>query len=222
MKSISTSILLSAFIGVAMTANTLADTWANLQTVGNYLLAESYPWEACTSFDSVDSSCSNWKIYEGVILGLQSNSDDTSHSCVTSFSSFTGEIDKVPNYLVTIAATPDGSFKNIFGDAWYQQPQSYIRLIKKVNDISLLFLSVSNNCSFNNILISLGRTLNSFSGVFNTAVTGFVYFLSWDADLQTMVDGVTNDDPTAVGKIIGYIFQKIFNAAVPEVTYGDY
>jgi len=196
--------------------------WTDIQTVGTYIYTQAYPWVDCADFSSVASTCSDWTLYQGVILGLQSDSSDTSHSCVTSFGSLTSEVDKVPNYLITIASTPDGSFKNIFGDAWYQQPQSYIRLLKKVNDISLLFLSVSNSCSFDNILISLGRTLNSFSGVFNTLVTGFVYFLSWDADLQTMVSGASSDDPSAVGKVIGYIFQKIFNAAVPEVTYGDY
>ena len=95
-----------------------------------------------------------------------------------------------------------------------------------------------SKCYFDDIVIAIGRTINSFSGGFNTLTTLGVYFINLlnlsdsSNDLVKMiiyfdgqVDPVIAADPDAsklVGKVLGKILKKILNVQVPEVKYSKY
>lgn len=87
------------------------------------------------------------------------------------------------------------------------------------------------------MLIAVGRTVNSFSGGFNTMTTLAVYafnLLNLDDpsnDINKMI-AITAETETAtntadvkarrVGIVLGKIFTKIFNVQVPDVQYQVY
>lgn len=78
-------------------------------------------------------------------------------------------------------------------------------------------------CYFDDVLIAMGRVLNSFSGLFSTATSFAVYGFN-QADLKTGTDIVNAYNaatgtpvPKDLGKILGKIFTLIFNVQVPAV-----
>jgi hypothetical protein len=90
-----------------------------------------------------------------------------------------------------------------------------------------------SKCYLDDLLIAVGRTVNSFSGGFNTMTTTAVYafnlldMTNTDNDLTKMMmfyDGTTTstNKPKDVGKVLGNIFTKIFNVQVPDVQYQVY
>lgn len=105
-----------------------------------------------------------------------------------------------------------------------------------------------SKCYLDDLIIAVGRTVNSFSGGFNTAATvviqGFQIFTfngevasanETDADYanytyglklvrlieDTELPAVTNN-AVEFGKILGKIFTKFFNVQVPDVQYQSY
>ena len=89
------------------------------------------------------------------------------------------------------------------------------------------------------LLIAVGRTVNSFSGGFNTMTTLAVYafnLLNLDDPNNDIVVMLTTAEQStaapstwtdaskanAVGKTLGKIFTKIFNVQVPDVQYQVY
>ena len=105
-----------------------------------------------------------------------------------------------------------------------------------------------SKCYLDDLIIAVGRTVNSFSGGFNTAATvviqGFQIF-NFDGEVasgsetandyanypyglklvrlieNTELPAVTNN-AVEFGKILGKIFTKFFNVQVPDVQYQSY
>ena len=105
-----------------------------------------------------------------------------------------------------------------------------------------------SKCYLDDLIIAVGRTVNSFSGGFNTAATvviqGFQIFTftgevasanetvadyaNYPYGLKlvrliedTELPAVTNN-AIEFGKILGKIFTKFFNVQVPDVQYQSY
>lgn len=97
------------------------------------------------------------------------------------------------------------------------------------------------------MIIAVGRTINSFSGGFNTAATVFLQSLSifnFDGEVtsgetEENYDGYSyglkmlrliedtelpdvDNNVQEFGKILGKIFTKFFNVQVPDVQYQSY
>lgn len=105
-----------------------------------------------------------------------------------------------------------------------------------------------SKCYLDDLIIAVGRTVNSFSGGFNTAATvviqGFQIFTfngevasanetvadyanyTYGLKLVRLIEdtelpAVTNN-AVEFGKILGKIFTKFFNVQVPDVQYQSY
>ena len=186
----------------------------------------------------------SWDIYEGLVLGLQQNPNNTAHQCFQSFELLKDNIQKMPDYLTAISNTSSAEnsiVTTLTNNPWYQ-PNTYFKLLKRGQEIGTLFFTLYDKCYLDDLLIAVGRTVNSFSGGFNTMTTLAVYLfnlLNLDDptnDITNMLtiskwgntaSGVTpviNDDTksTEVGKVLGKIFTKIFNVQVPDVQYNVY
>lgn len=97
------------------------------------------------------------------------------------------------------------------------------------------------------MIIAVGRTINSFSGGFNTAATVFLQSLnifnfdgevtsgetadnyagySYGLKMLRLIEDTENPAVTnnalEFGKILGNIFTKFFNVQVPDVQYQSY
>jgi hypothetical protein len=117
--------------------------------------------------------------------------------------------------------------------------------IKLRTSITYLYYS---KCYLEDLIIAFGRTINSFSGGFNTAATvviqGFQIFsldgevaaaTETDADyakysyglkMIRLVDDTerpnVTDNAIEFGKLLGKVFTKFFNVQVPDVQYQSY
>jgi hypothetical protein len=148
----------------------------------------------------------------------------------------------MPDYIDAISNTKnnENSIVSVITDfAWFQ-PNTYFKLLKRGQELSTLFFDTYDKCYLDDLLIAVGRTVNSFSGGFNTMTTLAVYSFNLlnlsepTNDITMMLDKVdaaapssvttANKDATAraVGTILGKIFTKIFNVQVPDVQYQVY
>lgn len=88
--------------------------------------------------------------------------------------------------------------------------------------LSLTFIFLYSDCYLEDLLIGVGKTVDSFSGLFNTATTSGVYILnlldttSPTNDINLLNDAATNTNLKEFGKILGNIVTKIFNIQVPD------
>jgi hypothetical protein len=116
--------------------------------------------------------------------------------------------------------------------------------MRNLNNLTVFY----SKCYLDDLIIAVGRTVNSFSGGFNTLATvviqGFQIFTfngevasadETDADYanytyglklvrlieDTELPAVTNN-AVEFGKILGKIFTKFFNVQVPDVQYQSY
>ena len=109
--------------------------------------------------------------------------------------------------------------------------------MKRGQELSTLFFTLYDKCYFDDLMIAVGRTVNSFSGGFNTMTTLAVYSFNLlnlsdpNNDITMMLDIIDSVESTTnttdmkakkVGKILGKIFTKIFNVQVPDVQYQVY
>ena len=148
----------------------------------------------------------------------------------------------MPDYIDAISNTKnnENSIVSVITDfAWFQ-PNTYFKLLKRGQELSTLFFDTYDKCYLDDLLIAVGRTVNSFSGGFNTMTTLAVYSFNLlnlsepTNDITMMLDKVDAAAPStvttatkdatarAVGKILGKIFTKIFNVQVPDVQYQVY
>lgn len=115
---------------------------------------------------------------------------------------------------------------------WFR-PSTYFKLIKKSSELGQLFFVMYSDCYFDDMIISVGRTINSFSGGFNTLITSLSYGLNLldftDTTNPIVVMYSIVDDNTFAddyiqdfGLYFATIIKNIFNIEVPEVQYGDY
>jgi hypothetical protein len=119
----------------------------------------------------------SWDIYEGMILGLQQDSSNVNHQCYVSFGNFKGDIQKMPDYINAISDSSNAEnsiVSTLTNNAWIQ-PNTYFKLFKRGQELSTLFFTVYDKCYFDDLMIAVGRTVNSFSGGFNTMTTLAVY-----------------------------------------------
>lgn len=105
-----------------------------------------------------------------------------------------------------------------------------------------------SKCYLDDIIIAAGRTVNSFSGGFNTlatvAIQGFQIFTftgevasasetatdyenyTYGIKLLRLIENTelpaVTDNAIEFGKIFGKIFTKFFNVQVPDVQYQSY
>lgn len=121
-------------------------------------------------------------------------------------------------------------------------------MFKRAQELTALFFDLYDKCYLDDLIIAVGRTVNSFSGGFNTAATvviqGFQIF-NFDSEVasgsetandyanypyglklvrlieNTELPAVTNN-AVEFGKILGKIFTKFFNVQVPDVQYQSY
>lgn len=86
----------------------------------------------------------SWDIYEGVVLGLQQNSDNTGHQCYVSFETIKGDIQKMPDYITAIGqpADSDNSIVSAITNSPWYQPNTYFKLFKRGQEMSALFFDV--------------------------------------------------------------------------------
>ena len=114
--------------------------------------------------------------------------------------------------------------------------------ITNLNNLIVLYYS---KCYLEDLIIAFGRTINSFSGGFNTAATvvvqGFqIFTFTGEVDAATETDTdyanypyglkmlrliddterpAVTDNALEFGKLLGKIFTKFFNVQVPDVQY---
>lgn len=122
------------FSGILM-AIVAVGTVASRELVSSLFQLEAY---------AVSQGARSWDIYEGVVLGLQQNSDNTEHQCYVSFQTMKGDIQKMPSYINAISSSADSgnSIISAFTNyAWFQ-PGTYFKLAKKGQELGALFFDV--------------------------------------------------------------------------------
>jgi hypothetical protein len=121
----------------------------------------------------------------------------------------------------------------VFIDNVYYRPATYIKLLKKGSEMGSVFFLMYSDCYFDDLIISIGRTINSFSGSFNTLITSGVYMLnlldfSDTTNPLTIMYSITttsswgDDDIQEYGLYFATMLKNIFNIEVPEVQYMDF
>jgi hypothetical protein len=92
-----------------------------------------------------DQTTANWDLWDGILLGLQVNSDNTDHQCYKSFGVFKVDVDKMPDYLNAISMPVDAGSNTaidaITTEKWYQ-PGTYFKLLKRSQEIGSVFLDL--------------------------------------------------------------------------------
>lgn len=185
----------------------------------------------------VSTNCgSDWKIWSGLVMGIQQDTTSTSNDCITSFNDFTGNIDALPDYITSLG-TSGGGYDNSAITAFttnpYYQPGTYFKLAKRGTELAALFYAFQDKCYIKDLVIAWGKTLNSISGALNTATVSVVQILNLlDGDsssnrLVTMTDAITSYNNGAVtasaacesvGTAMGQLVTDLFNIQVPETT----
>lgn len=113
------------------------------------------------------------------------------------------------------------------------QPARYFKLAKRFSETGSVFFGVYQNCFLDDLIISIGKTVNSFSGSFNTLSNLLVYGLNQlnfdDANnnIVNMYKVSQKASPTEAevqdfGKRLGSVFTNIFNVKIPAVQYQDF
>ncbi len=214
-------ILFASMIAVGTAVDRTLDK--GLEQLGNYVMLKGRV---------------SWDIYEGMVLGLQQNENNVQHQCYVSFETLKGDVQKMPDYINAISDTSNAEnsiVSTLTNNPWIQ-PNTYFKLLKRGQELSTLFFTLYDKCYFDDLMIAVGRTVNSFSGGFNTMTTLAVYSFNLlnlsdsNNDITKMLDIIdepenattTDDKAKRVGKILGKIFTKIFNVQVPDVQYQVY
>lgn len=209
--------------------------------------AQSLDWE------TEPTPALDWSIFEGFLLGLQTNSDNTQHQCYLGLQTLKDNVYALPDYKRAISGESSSTQNTntiadalFAGQAWFQ-PGTYFKLFKRLQELSGIYFDLYDKCYLEDLIISVGRTLNSFSGGFNTAATVITQGLSifnfegevTTAETTTDFDGYSyglkmarliegTENPTSAhptrdfGMYLGKIFTKFFNIQVPDVQYQSY
>ena len=112
-----------------------------------------------------------------MVLGLQQNQDNVQHQCYVSFETLKGDIQKMEDYINAISnsSNAENSIVTTWTNDPWKQPNTYFKLFKRIQELSTLFFTMYDKCYFDDLMIAVGRTVNSFSGGFNTMTTVAVY-----------------------------------------------
>lgn len=174
--------------------------------------------------------------YRGMVLGIQEDNTNTDHQCYLSYLDLEDDITGLSDYFTALEdATGDSNTlaTQFISNVWYR-PSTYFKLLKRSSELGIVFFEMYDQCYFDNLIISFGRTINSFSGFFNTATTSAVYLLNLldftdtTNPLVIMYSLVDNGDMTDADNLEEYglqvstIIKNVFNIEVPTVEYQDF
>jgi hypothetical protein len=186
-----------------------------------------------TAFSGFADTYSSEYLYRGIVLGIQEDNTNTDHACYLSYLDVETVVVGLSDYFTNLGNGDTNSVANtIISSVWYR-PATYFKLIKKSSEIGQLFFVMYSECYFDDMIISVGRTINSFSGGLNTAVTSLSYAMNLldftDTTnplviMYSIVDDATfaDDYVQDFGLYFATIIKNIFNIEVPEVQYEDY
>jgi len=162
------------------------------------------------------------QVVYGFILGLQANPSDTTHQCATSFQTLMSMQDALPTFVAQYDATIQNGYYN-YG--------SYIKLAKRYYEIyQSQVYQIFDYCNIEDALISVGKTVSTFSGAFNGVVNGLFRIFS-DSILKGEMSSAiaayesassTTTDANNLGIVLGQFFQKLFEMQVPSYQYNDF
>ena len=107
-------------------------------------------------------------------------------------------------------------------------PGTYAKIIKWLSESLTVFFTFYEDCVIDSLLINFGQTINSISGLANTATTAFNFVLNnMDTTDSTSVFYILDAYATAdslqdFGVTLGGIITSIFGIQVPSVTYNNF
>jgi len=173
--------------------------------------------------------------YRGVVLGLQQDQTNVESQCFNSYKSIEENILQLPAYVDSLLADENNQnsvISSFVTEVWYR-PATYFKLTKRASEVGSVFFNLYNMCFLDDLIIAIGKTVNSFSGQFNTLANMFVVGLNLlnfddiDNDIVHMYEAATVASPTDAeiqdfGRRFGAIFTLLFNVQVPEVQYNDF
>ncbi len=115
-----------------------------LAAVGTVASRELIPSLIQLQAYTVQQGSIGWDLYEGLVLGLQQNSDNKDHQCYVSFQTIKGDIQKMPDYLEAISSpnNSDNSIVSALTNYVWFQPATYFKLAKKGQEMGALFFDV--------------------------------------------------------------------------------
>ena len=100
-------------------------------------------------------------------------------------------------------------------------------MLKLILESGTQFFVAYNDCYFNDLVIAVGLSVNSFSGFFNTFTTISIQGLNMlnlsaaNNLLVMMYNASITNSPIAFGISIGMLISKTFNVQVPDVQPGS-
>lgn len=173
--------------------------------------------------------------YRGIVLGLQQDQTNVDSQCFNSYETLEENILQLPSYVVSLVAdsnNQNSAISAFVDNVWYR-PATYFKLTKRGSEVGSVFFNLYNMCFLDDLIIAIGKTVNSFSGQFNTLANMFVVGLNLlnfddvDNDIVNMYEAATAASPTDAeiqdfGRRFGMIFTLLFNVQVPEVQYNDF
>jgi hypothetical protein len=71
------------------------------------------------------------------------------------------------------------------------------------------------------LLIAIGVTVNSFSGLFNSVVNAGFRLFSDTVTQELLIGYASDDDPVSTGIYVSYFIKKFFNFEVPDYQLGS-
>ena len=189
---------------------------------------------AIVAFEGLGLFYANQYMYRGLVRGIQQNPDNTEHPCYTSYIELETQVLNFPNFIAALG-NGDGS-KNtaastLIQNVWYR-PGTYFSIVKKSSEVGTVYFNMYQQCYLDDLIISLGRTINSFAGSLNTLATVAVYglntldFSSATNHLVNMYSVVktnnpNNDDVYYYGYYLAQMIKSIFNINVPDAAYNS-
>lgn len=186
-----------------------------------------------TAFSGFSSTFSSEYLYRGILLGIQEDNTNTDHACYNAYLDVETIVLGLDTYFTNLGESDtNGIATTLISEPWFR-PATYIKLLKKSSEIGQVFFVMYSECYFDDMIISIGRTINSFSGALNTFVTSLTYCMNLldftDTTnplvlMYSIVDDATYTDDYVqdFGLQFSTILKNIFNIEVPEVQYEDY
>ena len=107
-------------------------------------------------------------------------------------------------------------------------PGTYAKIAKWLSESLTVFFTFYEDCVIDTLLINFGQTVNSISGLFNTATTAFTFILNnmdttdTDSVFYLLDSYATADSLQDFGVTIGGMITSIFGIQVPSVTYNNF
>ena len=168
--------------------------------------------------------------YQSIVLGLQQDNTDVDAACYVSFASFVTRIQWIATQVAAIetAGGPDNSVVSGLTTNPLYMPGTYAKIAKWGSESLTVFFTFYEDCVIDSLLINFGQTINSISGLLNTATTAVTFVLNnMDTTDSASIFYLLDSYATAgsledFGVQLGGIVTSIFGIQVPSVTYNNY